>query len=140
MNIAIVGGEYEFAKQFSKTLANKLNLEPIDFKTEFEKVLLSLNCSIFVENEILQVKETQMLQEFCVKKNVVLQVSEDVIFSNGNYKYLNNNFIIYINSKKINNFENNIKKLIKNKINIEINQEKINFNEIINNIRGYYER
>lgn len=138
MNIAIVGFDYSFVKKLAEEIADTLKFTFIDFKQCFEKVLLEQK-SVFEEDENLQQAESQMVKELCLAKNVVVAFPDDVVLSNKNYKKLKNNLILFINSQKLNNLQLNLKKLIKN-INIEINEENFNFEDIINKIRGYYDR
>jgi len=139
MNVAIVGFNYDFVKIFAENVAQNLGLSFVDFKQTFEQLLLDWNKSIFDEDSVLNELETEMVKKFSLLKNVVVSFPDDVILSNENYKYFKNNLIIFINSQKLNKLQLNLKKLIKN-INIEINEENYNFEEIINKIRGFYDR
>lgn len=140
MAVVIVGFDFKFIEKFAEQISCELNFGFVNLKKEFDKILLSYNGPITIENEVLQIQETKLIEEYSKQNNTVVALSDDMLFSNSNYKKIENNLIIFINNENLNNFQKKLKNLLKNKKIIEINQEKFNLNEIINNIRGYYDR
>jgi len=140
MNIAIVGRNYKDILKFSSELSRELNLDLVDFNEEFNKILLGFNLPFLLENEILNYKETTMLNELACRKNIVVFMQDDVFISNSNYNLFKDYLIIIVNSNNCKKFKINIKKIIKNNKIIEIDEEKLNFTEIIKEIRGFYDR
>lgn len=139
MKIAIVGLDDDFVIEFSNQLASALNLQHVNFNSEYDKILLtSINQSLFETNDIMEEKETILLKNLIDLDNVIISINDDAFLSNVNYKLLNNILTILIEKKENDKILNNIQKLIKKHCKLIINQENIEINSILNKIRGNY--
>lgn len=137
MNITIIGMEYDKVKNIAKAISKILCCEHIDFKLEFEKIILqTIHNPLIATDDILQIKESELLKKINSLNNVVVSLNDDVFLSNSNYKIFENSFTVLIVSEFNNKIKENIQNLLKKYTKIHIKEDDLNINELINKIRG----
>lgn len=134
-NIAIVGADNDKIKDFAHLIANKVGYEFIDMNECFENYLLiNYNLPIDLVNEVLELKETQLVKKMAKKNNVLLFISDDMFLSNQSYLILKDCLKILIYDKNKKEIDHAIQETIKKYCDLSMEQEKIDINEIIKKI------
>lgn len=125
MLVAIIGLDDEFAKEFAKSLASKLDVKYKDFDSElsyyftFQKVT-----TLQTANEEYISSEIEFIKKL-LKENVIISIPNDVYVSNKNYELFKDVLTIFIERKESKEVLKNIQKLIKKHCKIVIKQEKL---------------
>ena len=139
MNVVIVGLDDEFCATFSKTIADFLQLEYINFETYFDDGLLFLNDYPLEDaNTQFNQIEKEKLKELLNKNNIVISLNNSTFLSNQNYNLFNNHLTICVEKVEVDKILKNIQKLIKNHCKITINQEITNNKQIKNLLSNYF--
>ena len=111
-NIVVVSLIDEKAKNIAQNLAKRLKFTYIDADERFENCLLSsFEAPTILVDEILNVKESELLGELAKERNAVIKVSNDAFLSNGNYKLFKNCIVLLITTAK-----GKIKETIENRL------------------------
>ena len=139
MKVAVVGLDDEYVAEFAKNLAEVFNIQYINFDDELcEKIVMLRNTKLEQMLYVLEQTEKELLSSCLSEKNFVISVKNSTFISNANYKYFKNVLTICIEKDSNEKTFKNIQNLIKKHCKIKINQEKIDINEVKNEILNYF--
>lgn len=135
MNVIIVGIDDDFVVGFSKTVAQTLGFEYVNFDTEFEKILIQTKDEYLQSFEpVLDAKERDCILTILKAEKQVISVCNNSFLSNKNYELFKDQLTIIVEKQEKEKILKNIQKLIKKHCKICLKQEKIDLNLLKNNI------
>ena len=122
-NIVVVSLKDEKAQDLASKLAAKLNYNYVDFDDRLEEYLLAtIDIPTILVDEILNEKESELLDELVKEQNVVLKLANDTFLSNENYKLLKNCIVVLISVENLAKVQKKLEEAIKKYSNVVVNE------------------
>ena len=122
-NIVVVSLKDEKAQDLASKLAAKLKYNYVDFDDRLEEYLLAtIDIPTILVDEILNEKESELLDELVKEQNVVLTLANDTFLSNENYKLLKNCIVVLISVENLAKVQKKLEEAIQKYSNVVVNE------------------
>ncbi len=135
MNVVFVGVDDEYVMKLAQAVAKLLDFVHVNFDRNLEIILQKtelLNIKYF--EDALCEKEQNVIKKILSTDKQVISICNNSFLSNKNYELFKNELIICVEKIEENKILKNIEKLIKKHSLICLKQEKIDLNQLKNNI------
>lgn len=122
-NIVVLSLNEEKACFLAENLAKKLKFSYIDAGERFDDYLISsIDAPTILVDEILNLKESELLSDLAKENNAVIKVANDAFLSNENYKIFKNCIVVLVLTEKLGKTKRAIEEQIKKYSNVVVNE------------------
>lgn len=136
-NIVIVGIDKDFCITISKQLSKSIKFKFVNAEEKFQSLLISTaQESVFLIDDFLNQKETEILIEILKSKQSIIFVPNDMFLSNKNYKIFKDVKTILIEDDSLNEIMLKIQKRIKNYCKYSINKNNFSLENLLQIVKG----
>lgn len=136
-NIVIVGIDKDFCITISKQLSKSIKFKFVNAEEKFQSLLISTaQESVFLIDDFLNQKETEILIEILKSKQSIIFVPNDMFLSNKNYKIFKDVKTILIEDDSLNEIMLKIQKGIKNYCKYSINKNNFSLENLLQIVKG----